>query len=569
MNINTLVNNNYISNAVDKILTVFIQVESESNFLPQYKLKSINTEEEFYKYFADSKSNYDQSLLTALRLIKNGYNLIVSNVKKSSHKLTARVFNDGHYRYLDDKKDIGVIKARIQGSKNLAVRVNIDNFINNGDYILLEHEIPNSSGRKIASNVIIYLGKIPPVNSINYKSTSNYGLDPSLSKEEKLKKIQSYLTTKESYHVNIDDGELRIAYPYEFVSIYNFKGATIDYDESFECTYLNSIEDDEKCFDIISKYNSNLDEISLEYKYEYNKHVFYVNKLYNEKDISYSERFDDSDLNSAINKLNDLSELVNLNVYSDKLVEGIYYLRNLDKKNYSTTEDDYISSYEKVYNERSGNYHNFCCNFIYESDKFFSKRSQLAMNLAFSELDTPMIRLVNFIDESLFLLGDMVTCFTDNYYKVEEGIYSSKELFLKLLIENKLSNESNEIKLIGEFNSDSPDYVNKFTPEVLGVNICEIKTIFNSNIFNLFDTLIISVFDNLANTESDPLKTKYSLYDIIDRMNDYFNENLGYNPDIKLLTFEYVTDNKIEVSLEYYVKTFKSIQEINLVLNIT
>ena len=87
MDINTLVNDNYNDNSIDKLLTVFIQVESESNYLPQYKLKSISTEDEFYTYFADNKSEYDKSLLTALRLVKSGYKLIVSNIKSSNHKV--------------------------------------------------------------------------------------------------------------------------------------------------------------------------------------------------------------------------------------------------------------------------------------------------------------------------------------------------------------------------------------------------------------------------------------------------------------------------------------------------
>lgn len=569
MDINTLVNDNYNDNSIDKLLTVFIQVESESNYLPQYKLKSISTEDEFYTYFADKKSEYDKSLLTALRLVKSGYKLIVSNIKSSNHKVTARIFNDGHYRYLDDTKEIGLIKAKVNGTKNLAVRINIDEFNNVGDYILLEHEIPNSSGHYVSSNVLIYVGTVPPINSINYKSSSVYSINPEFSKEEKLEKIYNYLTTKESYHVDISDGDLRIAYPYEFTSTYNSKGVTIEYDKSFECTYLNSIEDEDKCFDILSKYNTNLNEITLEYVYEYNKHVFYINKLYNDKDVAYSEKFEDSNLLFAVNRLNDLSKLISIKMHTDKLIEGKYFLVNYDKNEYSTSRLDYLNSYESIYNEKNDSYHNFCCNFIYESDKFFDLELQMAMNLAFGDLDTPMIKLINYVDESVILVGEMITCFTDNHYKMDEEEYTSKELFLKLLIENKLNSESNEIQLIDDFDENYPDYVNKFSPEILGTSICEIKTNFNSNIFNVFDMLVISTFDNLANTENDPLKTKYSLYDIIDRINDYFNENLGYNPDVKLVTFEYVTNNKIEVSLEYYVKTFSSIQEINLVLNIT
>lgn len=555
--INTSINN--------KLLTILIYVDSSSNYIKAGVPVEIKSKDEFYLYFPDEIDSYSDSLKTALRLLSFGYRLIAINVHECKNYETLRIYDDSTSSWFNLDRDLNAINTEIHSDDNLAVKVNIENLKNVNDYFLLEHNING-----VSSNTIIFIQNDPlkvPLRDKNYSYA--YCISPDLNNEEKAKEIKKILSTENNYICEIDEDKstLHIAYPYPFTSILTSIGCKIEYDEMFQLEYLNAIKLNQRVMDLVSLYKSDTDDLRLRILKSDGKYKIYIYKFYNGNSIFKSEYYEDNieNLKELIKYINLNSNFLNITNYVDYLIPGDYLLSNKKDKNEVTIQDyiDALSDLNKLKDEDDDL--SFLINLIYEPD-FESKIIQNMILSIFDDINNPTVKIMTFLNEDESYKNNFISYFSKKIFEYNSEKYSEKELFLYFLISDQLNQSHDDLSLVEDDSRKLPEYVNYSKENKTSFSFNEIYTLMNEKLFRIEDLLLISSMNYLINY-SDEERTKYLMYDFIDKIDDFFLENLGYDPKITLISFEEITEDTIEVEFEYQCQTNNSIKILNLVLN--
>jgi len=559
--INTSVNKVLVDKSPARLISIFIAVESKSNILPRFYPVRISNEDEFHYYFPDVKISYDSSLSTAFNLLSHGYVLIVMNVYKCNTPITARVFKDSSFRYYDDRLEYNNINTTLHSDDNLAIKIDMLNFGVDA-YILLEHMIDG-----VRSNVLIYTHNEIPINSINYRAGSAHRISPSLSVEGKITAIMKILTTDENYsaRLNEDGHTISIASTYPFTSINTYKNCNpIQWDPIYQNDYLNYVHYNDRSFDLKSRYNSDIDELEVNIQLLNNgEYSISVVKRYNDNEMSAIETITDT-LDNIEDNVNSNSKFIYLEIH-DTLIPGKYLLTNMQYE-YSVSDQDYIDGFTYI---RSLNEDEdttlFDANMVYEPDRN-SQSIQDCILETFNSMNYPTIKILEFYNNGTEADTSFTAYFTPGTFKYQGREYSLKELYLVLLISGKLNSNYSDITSSSYTCTECPHYVNDCKVYPLFTTMNELKVLLNKNEYDICDVILLSVINVELNRSKIDIN-KYFIYDLIEKLSNYFIDYLKYDPKLVLNGFNKI-DNKVMISFEHYFKTKKKVEAIKILLEV-
>lgn len=549
------------------MLTVLTFVDSKSN-LSKSGFSYISSLSEFERVFADKYTEYSDTLKQAVRTLCFGYNILTYNVRKCQHVESTRISVSGTNfvsRWFDTELPVEQFLTTLHSNKNLAVKFKLSDFTE-GKYLLLEHTI---NGK--ASN--LYVGAFkdgaPIISSINYSNVpAPHEFTPTGNTEQDILKLKDILTKQEDYLMSYtNDGYVHLMFPYEFDTLGagSVNRVSLEYDDAFMYNYINNVLDHQKIMDIVSTYNSDIEDLAVDFHVDKNN-VYYIDvyKYQNENTIIATENYFGTDFDELIQAVNGNSQYVRLTVYRKIFPVGKFRLQQLH-----AIDETPINYEEKILEVKQlmsdDEYLN--TNIILEPDLQVDHithiKIQNAINNVFDDPRNMCIKLFTYYGTS----DDILSCYVDDSEFLYDGVfYNTKMLLLKQLVLGQSLIKANEIYLIEKRTKDEPFYVNSPKVGFKYVTFDAIKTIFNKKYYNIYDMLVISCVNSQVNT-SPAEKNRFYFYNLTELLNSYFSKNFGYSPDLYLAKYSQ-QDNTVLVQINYTVKDINEITSIDLLLDL-
>jgi hypothetical protein len=94
----------------------------------------------------------------------------------------------------------------------------------------------------------------------------------------------------------------------------------------------------------------------------------------------------------------------------------------------------------------------------------------------------------------------------------------------------------------------------------------ELKVLLNKDEYDICDVILLSVINVELNRSKIDIN-KYFIYDLIEKLSNYFIDYLKYDPKLVLNGFNKI-DNKVMISFEHYFKTKKKVEAIKILLEV-
>jgi len=559
------------------MLTVLTLVDSKSNF-SKSTLQYLPSRSLFEYYFNDRYIDYSESLAQAQQVLSYGYNVLAYNVRKCEYPETVRVYKDseGNYKgsWFDLELDVQPINTTLHSDKHLAIKFKVSD-LTSGRYALFEHLI---NGKAANCYVGTKANGQPLISSINYA----YGADKEFvydenNPEASVQTLMRILSQEESYVcAYTSDGYMHIMYPYEFVVPEEEPGLESDprripmqYDEVFLAQYCNNVQYKEKILNIYSKYNSDLEDLAVEFSYQSQTYYAAVYKYQNGNTIAVTENFSDVSLSQLYSLINYKSRYIRVEPYTDEFPIGTFKLRQLhDQK--KITLDDYLTAFDFL-KEYVDEEYDFNANIVLEPDLGLNKEDALKiqqrMNNTFYNINNMCIKFCNYIG----LQDNNLTCYFDNsQYLYRTDRLNTKMLILKMLVAGSKNVSLNDIVQTEQ----DPDYdnlpyfVNKPRVGFEYINFQRIKTLLKNKLYYVYDMLVISCVNSQTNS-SDSTKNMMYFYDLIETLTYYFSRRFGYDPELFIRSYrEDRSQNKAQVSIGYTVSDLSEVKTIDLLLDL-
>jgi hypothetical protein len=545
-------------------LRVFILVDSKSNLIPQYTPIYIDTETQFFYYFSENIEDYSDSLRTAYRLLNSGYTLMVMNVRKCDYKLSARIYTDHTLDYFFQDEVTNGIDSSIIDSEDLAIKFDLSTFKKNA-FVLLEQKI-----RGVVSNTLIHTFDEPPLAYNNYHKIVK--VDPKLSAEQKCEFLyktlmkDGFFFTKKSENNRV----LSIASPYKFTSIAIHENCEpLEFDKEFEIEYKERIKYKLKLIDYKSTYTSDLADLKVQVNKDNKKYTILVIKYSNGKAHT-TESFT-GELLDVLAEINSRSIFLRVNYSEDisYIPTGIFDLQCFPT-NEKITDNHYEEALERLFEykelEKDGNINlDILVNLVYEPD-IYSIRSQMLISDIFDNEDIPIIKVFNYLNHGGEEDTQLAAYFDTKHYSYKGEDYSSKELFLKFLIERNLNKKiTNVYYLREERPKDYPLYVNEFEQTPDGYNVTSIACLYNRKRFDILELLSVSMINLLARQVDK--KDAADMQTVIMVTNTYFKTVMNYSPQIELAYF-IKKDDSVFTGFYYSVPNPEEIKLLELNLKV-
>lgn len=585
--VNTTVNlHPVVIPANSSMLTVMMLVDSKSNFSDSL-LQFLPTRSAFEYYYNDEYTEYSETLLQAQSVVNFGYNVLAYNVRKCAYPETLRIYKDssGEYQgsWFDQELDVKPISTTLHSDQHLAVKFKLAD-LSAGRYVLFEHLINNKMANcyvgdyttgQVGDVSNVHQPLIPSVNYAN-KAAHEFVYDAE-HHEESLQELISILSTEESYTcAYTSDGYMHIMFPYEF-RVPEFsdedweKGdprrVKVEYDEVFLYQYINNVKFKSKILDIYSKYNSELEDLAVEFSYQHQTYYAAIYKYQNGNTIIDSENFSSSDINQLYALINYNSKYIRLEPYSDEFPTGTFKLRQMhDPK--VVTIDDYYAAFDFLKSFVDEEY-NFDANIFLEPDfeATLDEKKEIQRRIAdtFYNINNMCVKFCNYIG----LEDQNLTCYFDkSKYLYGSNVYNTKMLILRMLIAGSRVVNLNEIVQIESDNdANLPYYVNKPRVGFEYINFQRIKTLLVNKLYYVYDMLVISCVNSQTNSAN--ITGMFFFYDLIEMLSSYFVQHFGYDPELYIRSYsEDRTQNKAQVSIGYRVSDLSEVKTIDLLLDL-
>lgn len=560
------------------MLTVLTFVDSKSNYSTS-QLQYVPDRRTFETYFNDHYVNYSQSLRQAQTVLGYDYNILAYNVRKCKHPETVRIFQDssGDFQsyWFDPELDIKPIHTVLHGTEHLAVKFRPDELIE-GHYLLLEHTING-----VAANCYIGTyetadnGKHPLISSLNYANNAamEYVYDPE-DPQGSIETLIRKLSTEESYScAYTSDGYMHIMYPYAF-NTGNFnedsderRVVAVD-DPVFLAQYLSNTSYNSRIMDIYSKYNSELEDLAVEFSYQTQTYYAAVYRYQNGNNIIDAENFSASDIDSLYSKINFLSKYVRIDPKSTVFPLGTFRLRQMHEGE-TVTLDDYLDAIDSL-KEYVDEEYDFNANIILEPDLGLSKEDALKIQThisnTFYDINNMCVKFFNYLGQ----VDNNLTCYFDNsLFLYRTDIVNTKMLILKMLISGSRTIHLNDIVRIQDNNEgELPYFVNVPRIGFEYVLFQRIKTLLWNRLYYVYDMLVVSCVNSQSNS-SPAVKNRFYFYDLIEMLTTYFTKHFGYDPDMYIKSYdEDLSQNKAHVVVAYNTSDLSEVKTIDLLLDL-